>query len=46
MKTSLVFSIPDEVGALENVLKEIKSFKLSMTRIESRPSKTEVILPT
>lgn len=41
MKTSLIFTIPDEVGALEKVLAEIKNCKLSMAKIESRPSKTE-----
>jgi len=40
-KTSFIFSIPDEVGALESVLRFIKELNLSMTRIESRPSKTE-----
>ncbi|KAJ8662175.1 hypothetical protein O0I10_001868 [Lichtheimia ornata] len=39
-KTTLLFSITDKVGALENCLSAIKAMDVSLTRIESRPSKT------
>jgi prephenate dehydratase len=38
--TSVVFSIHDEVGALQQVLAVIKKHDLNMSRIESRPSTT------
>ncbi|KAJ3293018.1 hypothetical protein HDU79_000796 [Rhizoclosmatium sp. JEL0117] len=39
IKTSLFFTIKDKVGALDDVLAHIRRLKLSLTRIESRPSK-------
>ncbi|KAI9278851.1 Biopterin-dependent aromatic amino acid hydroxylase-domain-containing protein [Phascolomyces articulosus] len=39
-KTTLCFSINDKVGALESCLAAIKAMDISMTRIESRPSRT------
>ncbi|HWD19195.1 MAG TPA: prephenate dehydratase [Verrucomicrobiae bacterium] len=38
-RTSLMFSIADEVGALYRTLAPFRKFKLNMTKIESRPSK-------
>ena len=38
-RTSLMFSIADEVGALYDALSPFRRYKLNMTRIESRPSK-------
>jgi len=38
-RTSLMFSIADEVGALYGTLAPFRKFKLNMTKIESRPSK-------
>jgi hypothetical protein len=35
------FSIKDKVGALDDVLGYIRKFNISLTRIESRPSKTK-----
>ncbi|KAI8142697.1 Biopterin-dependent aromatic amino acid hydroxylase-domain-containing protein [Fennellomyces sp. T-0311] len=40
LKTTLCFSITDKVGALENCLAAIKAMDVSLTRIESRPSRT------
>jgi len=40
-KMSLLFSIGDKVGGLSEVLAHLKKRNLNMTRIESRPSKTE-----
>lgn len=34
-KTTLLFSITDKVGALENCLSAIKAMDVSLTRIES-----------
>ncbi|KAK3835579.1 MAG: Biopterin-dependent aromatic amino acid hydroxylase-domain-containing protein [Linnemannia gamsii] len=39
-KTTINFSITDKVGALDECLAVIKSLNISLTRIESRPSKT------
>ncbi|KAJ3130865.1 hypothetical protein HK100_007319 [Physocladia obscura] len=39
-KTSLFFTVKDRVGALDDVLGQIRSLHISLTRIESRPSKT------
>ncbi|KAJ3347348.1 hypothetical protein HDU83_002156 [Entophlyctis luteolus] len=39
-KTSLFFTITDRVGALEDVLEQIRGLSISLTSIESRPSKT------
>ncbi len=38
-KTSLVFSLKDEVGALEKVLESFASRKINLSKIESRPSR-------
>jgi len=38
-RTSLMFSIRDEVGALHKALAPFRKFRLNMTKIESRPSK-------
>lgn len=41
-RTSLMFSIPDEVGALHRALAPFRRQRLNMTKIESRPSKRKV----
>jgi phenylalanine-4-hydroxylase len=41
LRTSLIFSIADHVGALDEVLQAIKKHEINLTRIESRPSKTD-----
>lgn len=38
-KTSIVFSIPHEVGALEKVLHSFSQREISLSKIESRPSR-------
>ncbi len=38
-KTSVLFSIKDKVGALQDMLLPFKKYKINMTKIESRPSK-------
>lgn len=38
-RTSVMFSIADEVGALYNALAPFRRYRLNMTKIESRPSK-------
>jgi chorismate mutase/prephenate dehydratase len=38
-RTSLMFSIADEVGALYRALAPFRRYRLNMTKIESRPSK-------
>ncbi len=38
-RTSVMFSVLDKVGALHAALAAFRSFKLNMTKIESRPSK-------
>jgi chorismate mutase/prephenate dehydratase len=38
-RTSLMWSIADEVGALHRALTPFRRYKLNMTKIESRPSK-------
>ncbi|MEI7729845.1 MAG: prephenate dehydratase [Verrucomicrobiota bacterium] len=38
-RTSIMFSIRDEVGALHRALTPFRQYKLNMTKIESRPSK-------
>ncbi|GAM20678.1 hypothetical protein SAMD00019534_038530 [Acytostelium subglobosum LB1] len=40
-QTSVLFSISDKIGGLNEYLEVIKNHKLNITRIESRPSKTE-----
>lgn len=41
-RTSLMFSIADEVGALHRALSPFRKYRLNMTKIESRPSKRRV----
>jgi chorismate mutase / prephenate dehydratase len=38
-RTSIMFSIPHEVGALHSALAPFRKYRLNMTKIESRPSK-------
>ena len=38
-RTSLMFTIPHEAGALHRALSPFRRYKLNMTKIESRPSK-------
>jgi chorismate mutase/prephenate dehydratase len=38
-RTSLMFSIADEVGALYRALAPFRRYRINMTKIESRPSK-------
>jgi chorismate mutase/prephenate dehydratase len=38
-RTSVMFSIADEVGALHRALAAYRRYRINMTRIESRPSK-------
>jgi chorismate mutase/prephenate dehydratase len=38
-RTSIMFSIRDEVGALHKALAPFRKYQLNMTKIESRPSK-------
>lgn len=38
-KTSVVFSLKDEVGALYNMLLPFKKYRINLTMIESRPSR-------
>lgn len=38
-RTSIMFSIPHEVGALHSALAPFRRYRLNMTKIESRPSK-------
>eukprot|EP00842_Homolaphlyctis_polyrhiza_P006878 jgi/Hompol1/77/HPOL_005213-RA len=38
---SLLFTIEDGVGTLDDILCQLRLFKISLTRIESRPSKTK-----
>ena len=38
-RTSIMFSIADEVGALHRALAPFRRYQLNMTKIESRPSK-------
>ncbi|KAL7751772.1 hypothetical protein RI367_002772 [Sorochytrium milnesiophthora] len=39
-RATLLFSVTDSVGALDNALRVLKDFNISLTRIESRPSKS------
>ena len=41
-KTSIVFSMPDRVGALDEMLGVLKKASINMTKIESRPLKDKV----
>ena len=38
-RTSIMFSITDQIGALHGALAPFRRYKLNMTKIESRPSK-------
>lgn len=38
-RTSIMFSIADEVGALHRALAPLRRYRLNMTKIESRPSR-------
>ncbi|KAL1920443.1 uncharacterized protein VTP21DRAFT_820 [Calcarisporiella thermophila] len=40
LRTTIIFSITDKVGALEDCLDVLKKLNVSLSRIESRPSKT------
>ncbi len=40
-KTSILFAVPDQVGALYDALSVFRSHGLNMTRIESRPSRAK-----
>ncbi len=39
-KTSIIFSVKHEVGALFNILKVFDDYKINLTKIESRPNKS------
>lgn len=39
-KTSIIFSVKHEVGALFNILKEFNEYRINLTKIESRPNKS------
>lgn len=39
-KTSIIFSVKHEAGALFNILKEFNDLKVNLTKIESRPNKS------
>lgn len=41
-KTSIVFSVKDEVGVLHKMLKPFGENKVNLTKIESRPSRTHL----
>ena len=41
-KTSILFSVKDRVGALNDILLTFKKAKINLTKIESRPSKKKV----
>ncbi len=41
-KTSLIFTVKHQVGALHSALAPFRDFELNLTKIESRPSKTKV----
>ncbi|KAJ2995352.1 hypothetical protein HDV02_000854 [Globomyces sp. JEL0801] len=40
-RASIHFTVEDKVGALEKILAMLRSFNISLTRIESRPSKSK-----
>jgi phenylalanine-4-hydroxylase len=40
-RASICFSVKDKVGALEDVLSMLSKLNISLTRIESRPSRTK-----
>lgn len=39
-KTSIIFSVKHEAGALFSILKEFNDYKINLTKIESRPNKS------
>ena len=39
-KTSIIFSVKHEAGALFRILKEFNEYKINLTKIESRPNKS------
>ena len=39
-KTSIIFSVKHEAGALFNILKEFNDYKINLSKIESRPNKS------
>ncbi|MBI5697067.1 MAG: prephenate dehydratase [Thaumarchaeota archaeon] len=39
-KTSIIFSVKHEAGALFNILKEFNEYRINLTKIESRPNKS------
>lgn len=39
-KTSIIFSVKHEAGALFNILKEFNEYRTNLTKIESRPNKS------
>ncbi|KAI9102058.1 Biopterin-dependent aromatic amino acid hydroxylase-domain-containing protein [Phlyctochytrium arcticum] len=43
LRTTLRFTIADKVGALDQALSKLKSLNVSLSRIESRPSRTHGI---
>lgn len=40
-KVSVIFTLPHQVGALDNMLQTIKQSQINMDRIESRPIETQ-----
>ena len=38
-KTSIIFSVKHEAGALYQIIKELATYKINLTKIESRPNK-------
>ena len=38
-KTSIIFSVKHEAGALYQIIKEFATYKINLTKIESRPNK-------
>ncbi len=41
-KTSIIFSIKHEPGALQDIIKNFSEYKINLTKIESRPKKNTV----
>jgi phenylalanine-4-hydroxylase len=40
LRTTVLFSISDHIGALDEVLQIVKAHQVNLARIESRPSRT------